>query len=199
MLRYELVCDRRASANRIYTYPYLLLSIGYVRVMFQLAASHVHELCFLISMNGRDAGGGKMPKQKNVDCIRSPICKNIWIFWLSRILPHLLLCMEQGNIENAQDSSSESAVQDAPIKDLFLSKEITNFSREDIERLAKSITQRETSWIVVLYAPWCPYCQVSLKTFLSLSKPSYTCKFAMPELSYKFFLGIPHSYLHASS
>ena len=103
--------------------------------------------------------------------------------------------MEQGNIENAQDSSSESVVQDAPIKDLFLSKEITNFSREDIESLAKSITQRETSWIVVLYAPWCPYCQVSMKTFLSINHPIH----AMPELSYKVFFGIPHSYVHASS
>ena len=77
MLRYELGHDRRAAANRINAYPYLLLSIGYVRVMFQLDASHVLELCFLINMNGRDAGGGKMPKQKNVDCIRSPVCKNI--------------------------------------------------------------------------------------------------------------------------
>jgi thiol-disulfide isomerase/thioredoxin len=85
-------------------------------------------------------------------------------------MAHLLRCMYQGNIENSQDSTSDSVLQDPPAaRDLFLSNEIKNFNRDDIEKLAESTTQRAISWIVVLYAPWCPYCQVSMPTFFLIN------------------------------
>eukprot|EP00250_Pteridium_aquilinum_P019468 c24444_g1_i1 orf=482-1843(-) len=78
--------------------------------------------------------------------------------------------LHKGNIENAQDSSSDNGAQNAAaLSDLFLSKEIVTFSREEIEKLAKS-AQRESSWIVVLYASWCPYCQAMESSFNALAE-----------------------------
>lgn len=75
--------------------------------------------------------------------------------------------LHKGNIENTQgDNGSQNA---AVVTDLFLSKEIVSFSREEIEKLAKS-AQRESSWIVVLYAPWCPYCQAMESSFNALAE-----------------------------
>lgn len=75
--------------------------------------------------------------------------------------------LHKGNIENTQgDNGSQNA---AVVTDLFLSKEIVSFSREEIEKLAKS-ARRESSWIVVLYAPWCPYCQAMESSFNALAE-----------------------------
>lgn len=78
--------------------------------------------------------------------------------------------LHKGNIENSQDGSNDTTVPtDGVFPDLFLSKEVLIFSREEIEKLAKS-AQRETSWIVVLYAPWCPFCQAMEASFNALAE-----------------------------
>lgn len=45
--------------------------------------------------------------------------------------------------------------------DIFNSQSLVTLSRTGIENLAK-LESRKESWIVVLYAPWCPFCQVTL-------------------------------------
>ncbi|TKY54001.1 5'-adenylylsulfate reductase 3 [Spatholobus suberectus] len=48
----------------------------------------------------------------------------------------------------------------ATVPDIFNSQNVVNLSRNGIENLAK-LENRKEPWIVVLYAPWCPYCQVN--------------------------------------
>ncbi|KAK5831495.1 hypothetical protein PVK06_015293 [Gossypium arboreum] len=45
--------------------------------------------------------------------------------------------------------------------DIFNSQSLVTLSRTGIENLAK-LESRKESWVVVLYAPWCPFCQVTL-------------------------------------
>lgn len=67
--------------------------------------------------------------------------------------------LHKGNIENGQQGDNDSANETpAGPADLFLNKKVIKLSREEIEGVTKS-AQRDKSWIVVLYAPWCPFCQ----------------------------------------
>lgn len=67
--------------------------------------------------------------------------------------------LHKGNIENGQQGHNDSANETpAGPADLFLNKKVIKLSREEIEGVTKS-AQRDKSWIVVLYAPWCPFCQ----------------------------------------
>lgn len=68
---------------------------------------------------------------------------------------------EPGEESAAADLGYNSSVdkQGTAVKDIFDHPAIVNLSRADIEKLALSNEPREESWLVVLYAPWCPYCQ----------------------------------------
>ena len=47
----------------------------------------------------------------------------------------------------------------ATVADIFDSQNVVSLSRAGIENLAK-LENRKESWLVVLYAPWCRFCQV---------------------------------------
>lgn len=48
--------------------------------------------------------------------------------------------------------------------DLFTSDAVVNLTLDEIDALAR--THRSRSWLVVLYAPWCRFCQVYTPTLL---------------------------------
>lgn len=77
--------------------------------------------------------------------------------------------LHKGNIEDAQGVDDSARLTSTPTRDLFLNKNVVNLSREEIERLAKS-AQRDKSSIVVLYAPWCPFCQAMEASYDALAE-----------------------------
>jgi len=58
----------------------------------------------------------------------------------------------------------------ATVPDIFNSQSVVNLSRTGIENLAK-LEDRKEPWLVVLYAPWCPYCQVNSSCCIVLRLP----------------------------
>ncbi|MBA0807902.1 hypothetical protein Gohar_023677 [Gossypium harknessii] len=53
--------------------------------------------------------------------------------------------------------------------DIFSSQSLVTLSRTGIENLAK-LESRKESWIVVLYAPWCPFCQAMEASYVELAE-----------------------------
>ncbi|KAH9298424.1 hypothetical protein KI387_030106 [Taxus chinensis] len=66
--------------------------------------------------------------------------------------------LHKGNIERLQVDDETSAQLANGAGDLFLNKDVLTLTREGIERLA-NLEERKESWLVVLYAPWCQFCQ----------------------------------------
>lgn len=65
--------------------------------------------------------------------------------------------LHKGNIEISGDNkNSVHAANGAG--DLFSNENVLRLTREGIERLA-SLKERNEAWLVVLYAPWCQFCQ----------------------------------------
>lgn len=74
--------------------------------------------------------------------------------------------LHKGNI--AQDKASQlngngnglaEATTATEAADIFNTQNIVNLSRPGIENLAR-LENRKEAWLVVLYAPWCQFCQV---------------------------------------
>eukprot|EP00270_Netrium_digitus_P022302 TRINITY_DN995_c0_g1_i1.p1 TRINITY_DN995_c0_g1~~TRINITY_DN995_c0_g1_i1.p1 ORF type:complete len:507 (+),score=134.52 TRINITY_DN995_c0_g1_i1:47-1522(+) len=63
-----------------------------------------------------------------------------------------------GGAENGNGSSSSSS---EGLKDLFLDPSITALTLDSVKQVAhpEGGKGREEPWLVVLYAPWCPFCQ----------------------------------------
>ncbi|KAL4331823.1 hypothetical protein GQ457_07G028340 [Hibiscus cannabinus] len=53
--------------------------------------------------------------------------------------------------------------------DIFDSQSLVTLSRAGIENLAR-LESRKEPWIVVLYAPWCPYCQAMEESYVALAE-----------------------------
>ncbi|KAK8683954.1 hypothetical protein V6N13_039995 [Hibiscus sabdariffa] len=53
--------------------------------------------------------------------------------------------------------------------DIFNSQSLVTLSRAGIENLAR-LENRKEPWIVVLYAPWCPYCQAMEESYVGLGE-----------------------------
>ncbi|EOA20576.1 hypothetical protein CARUB_v10000887mg [Capsella rubella] len=66
--------------------------------------------------------------------------------------------LHKGNVkENAADAKVNGETKSA-VADIFKSENLVTLSRQGIENLMK-LENRKEPWIVVLYAPWCPFCQ----------------------------------------
>ncbi|CAL0301156.1 unnamed protein product [Lupinus luteus] len=52
--------------------------------------------------------------------------------------------------------------------DIFNTQNVVNLSRTGIENLSK-LDNRQEPWIVVLYAPWCPFCQAMEESYVDLA------------------------------
>uniref|UniRef100_A0A7N0TZT7 adenylyl-sulfate reductase (glutathione) n=1 Tax=Kalanchoe fedtschenkoi TaxID=63787 RepID=A0A7N0TZT7_KALFE len=74
--------------------------------------------------------------------------------------------LHKGNLKQEETSSSvQTTVKEA---DIFNSDNLVTLSRTGIENLAR-LENRKDSWIVVLYAPWCQYCQAMEASFVDLA------------------------------
>eukprot|EP00249_Psilotum_nudum_P017445 c26327_g1_i2 orf=182-1570(+) len=77
--------------------------------------------------------------------------------------------LHKGNVATMEISDNGTVNHSvAIISDLFVSENVVNLTREQIEMLARS-EQRNTSWIIVLYAPWCPYCQAMDASYIAFA------------------------------
>ncbi|KAJ3705342.1 hypothetical protein LUZ61_009047 [Rhynchospora tenuis] len=80
--------------------------------------------------------------------------------------------LHKGNIsqdENAGVNGNGSASTVNGTADIFETKNIVNLSRPGIENLLR-LEQRAEPWIVVLYAPWCPFCQGMEASYVELAE-----------------------------
>ncbi|CAA0396077.1 unnamed protein product [Arabidopsis thaliana] len=77
--------------------------------------------------------------------------------------------LHKGNIkENTNGNATANVNGTATVADIFNSENVVNLSRQGIENLMK-LENRKEAWIVVLYAPWCPFCQAMEASFDELA------------------------------
>lgn len=78
--------------------------------------------------------------------------------------------LHKGNIkeENLNGNASQ-ANGTAPVADLFTSENVVNLSRQGVENLLK-LENRQEAWLVVLYAPWCQFCQAMESSYVELAE-----------------------------
>ncbi|KAL0286202.1 UNVERIFIED_CONTAM: 5'-adenylylsulfate reductase 1, chloroplastic [Sesamum angustifolium] len=81
--------------------------------------------------------------------------------------------LHKGNIKeeilNGNGNGSVHANGTATHADLFNTKGVVNLSRPGIENLLK-LENREEPWLVVLYAPWCRFCQAMESSYVDLAE-----------------------------
>ena len=82
--------------------------------------------------------------------------------------------LHKGNVKqeevdqlNGNGNGAAPTNESATVSDIFDSQNLVSLSRAGIENLSKLENRREP-WLVVLYAPWCRFCQVS-KLFKDLT------------------------------
>ncbi|GMI91464.1 PAPS REDUCTASE HOMOLOG 26, APS reductase 3 [Hibiscus trionum] len=78
--------------------------------------------------------------------------------------------LHKGNLK--QDGSAQlngNGSGAAAHTDIFDSQSLVTLSRAGIENLAR-LENRKEPWIVVLYAPWCPYCQAMEESYVALAE-----------------------------
>ncbi|KAM1008888.1 hypothetical protein ACFX2J_005239 [Malus domestica] len=72
---------------------------------------------------------------------------------------------QEGGGENGKAAQSNGAATET---DIFTSQNLVTLSRTGIENLAK-LEDRKEPWIVVLYAPWCQFCQAMEASYVELA------------------------------
>ncbi|KAK4398936.1 5'-adenylylsulfate reductase 3, chloroplastic [Sesamum angolense] len=81
--------------------------------------------------------------------------------------------LHKGNIKeenlNGNGNGTVHANGTATHADLFNTKSVVNLSRLGIENLLK-LENREEPWLVVLYAPWCQFCQAMESSYVDLAE-----------------------------
>ncbi|XAR65658.1 Adenylyl-sulfate reductase (thioredoxin) [Bertholletia excelsa] len=80
--------------------------------------------------------------------------------------------LHRGNIREANVDYRNGDVQaneTATVPDIFQAQNIVTLSRPGIENLLKLEDRREP-WLVVLYAPWCQFCQAMEGSYIELAK-----------------------------
>ncbi|KAG6480438.1 probable 5'-adenylylsulfate reductase 1, chloroplastic [Zingiber officinale] len=76
---------------------------------------------------------------------------------------------EEGGISAANGNGVVTSNGVGGIPDIFETNTIFNLSRPGIENLLK-LEKREEPWLVVLYAPWCPFCQAMEASYVELAE-----------------------------
>lgn len=81
--------------------------------------------------------------------------------------------LHKGNIKegslNGDTNGAVHANGTTTHPDLFNTQNVVNLSRPGIENLLK-LENRKESWLVVLYAPWCPFCQAMEGSYVDLAE-----------------------------
>ncbi|VVA21575.1 Hypothetical predicted protein [Prunus dulcis] len=73
---------------------------------------------------------------------------------------------EEGNQSNGNGAAHSNGT--ATETDIFTSQNLVTLSRTGIENLAR-LENRHEPWIVVLYAPWCQFCQAMEGSYIELA------------------------------
>ncbi|KAJ9566175.1 hypothetical protein OSB04_002141 [Centaurea solstitialis] len=79
--------------------------------------------------------------------------------------------LHKGNLkeENVNGNGAAANGKESSVKaDIFESQNVVNLSRPGIENLVK-MEDRKEPWMVVLYAPWCPFCQAMEASYVELA------------------------------
>lgn len=77
--------------------------------------------------------------------------------------------LHKGNLKQEESSQPNGNVNELATEiDIFESENIVSLSRIGIENLAK-LENRSEPWLVVLYAPWCQFCQGMEGSYLELA------------------------------
>ncbi|XP_057544965.1 5'-adenylylsulfate reductase 1, chloroplastic-like [Amaranthus tricolor] len=77
--------------------------------------------------------------------------------------------LHKGNLkQESSETQNGSAQANGEVADLFESPNLVNLSRAGIENLMQ-LENRKDPWIVVLYAPWCQFCQGMEGSYLELA------------------------------
>ncbi|KAL0310724.1 UNVERIFIED_CONTAM: 5'-adenylylsulfate reductase 3, chloroplastic [Sesamum angustifolium] len=81
--------------------------------------------------------------------------------------------LHKGNIKeenlNGNGNGAVHANGSTTIPDLFTTLNVITLSRPGIENLLK-LKDRKESWLVVLYAPWCQFCQAMEGSYVELAE-----------------------------
>ncbi|KAJ0046138.1 hypothetical protein Pint_04105 [Pistacia integerrima] len=80
-------------------------------------------------------------------------------------IKHVEVSQLNGNGNGAAQHTNGSAT----VTDLFNSPKLVNLSRTGIENLSR-LEIRKEPWIVVLYAPWCRFCQAMEESYVELAE-----------------------------
>ncbi|XP_076910066.1 5'-adenylylsulfate reductase 1, chloroplastic-like [Bidens hawaiensis] len=77
--------------------------------------------------------------------------------------------LHKGNIkEETGNGNASVGNESAVVSDIFESENIVNLTRPGVENLLK-MENRKDGWVVVLYAPWCPFCQAMEASYVELA------------------------------
>uniref|UniRef100_A0A1J3I9I0 adenylyl-sulfate reductase (glutathione) n=1 Tax=Noccaea caerulescens TaxID=107243 RepID=A0A1J3I9I0_NOCCA len=77
--------------------------------------------------------------------------------------------LHKGNIKEGQDGGGAADLTPAVVQEIFESNNVVTLSRGGIENLLK-LDNRKEPWLVVLYAPWCPFCQAMEASYVELAE-----------------------------
>ncbi|CAL0334595.1 unnamed protein product [Lupinus luteus] len=76
--------------------------------------------------------------------------------------------IREEDIANLNGNGVAQANGHAAVADIFNTQNVVSLSRPGIENLAK-LENRQEPWLVVLYAPWCPFCQAMEESYVDLA------------------------------
>ncbi|AAB60764.1 Strong similarity to Arabidopsis APR2 (gb/U56921) [Arabidopsis thaliana] len=74
--------------------------------------------------------------------------------------------LHKGNIKE-EDGAADS--KPAAVQEIFESNNVVALSKGGVENLLK-LENRKEAWLVVLYAPWCPFCQAMEASYIELAE-----------------------------
>ncbi|KAM7525239.1 hypothetical protein LguiA_015141 [Lonicera macranthoides] len=77
--------------------------------------------------------------------------------------------LHKGNIKEENVNGSVHANGAAAVEDIFDTKNVVALSRTGVENLVKMVDRKEP-WLVVLYAPWCGFCQAMEESYVELAE-----------------------------
>lgn len=77
--------------------------------------------------------------------------------------------LHKGNIEKDNQAAPKANGNGAGAADIFQSQAVVSLTRTGIENLLR-LESRSEPWLVVLYAPWCPFCQAMEASYVELAE-----------------------------
>lgn len=76
---------------------------------------------------------------------------------------------EEGSLINGNGNSGMHINGTATVSDIYSRENVISLTRSGIENLAK-LKNRSEPWVVVLYAPWCRFCQGVEGSYIELAE-----------------------------